>query len=102
MGKVCFTGYRREKLPFTESERDTAYLRFRRTLYRVIARLAERGYTDFISGVALGFDTWVAEDVLRLREDNSAVTLECAVPFPEQAEKWSTEDRPITLKILHH
>ena len=92
MGRVSFTGYRPEKLPFCEGK-DEKYLCFRRTLYKVIKRLAELGYTHFISGIAMGFDTWVAEDVLALKKEVPEVTLECAVPFPEQAAKWSREDK---------
>lgn len=100
MAKVAFTGYRPEKLPFRENESDIAYQRFRKTLYKIISRMAELGYCDFISGVAMGFDTWVAEDVLCLKEDNPSVTLECAVPFPGQADKWSERDRARRDRIL--
>ncbi len=100
MAKVAFTGYRPDKLPFRESDTDESYLRFRRILYKIICRLIELGYTDFVSGVALGFDTWVAEDVLRLRAEHRDVTLECAVPFPSQADKWRERDRIRRERIL--
>ena len=93
MSRVAFTGYRPEKLPFIESSDDEEYLRFRRTLRNVIRRLCECGYTEFVSGMALGFDTWVAEDVLSLKADFPAIKLLCAIPFPEQAAKWSRADR---------
>ncbi|MBR2965381.1 MAG: DUF1273 family protein [Clostridia bacterium] len=99
MGRVSFTGYRPEKLPFCEGE-DEKYLCFRKTLYKVIKRLAELGYTDFISGIAMGFDTWVAEDVLALKKEVPEVTLECAVPFPEQADKWPREDKIRRSRII--
>lgn len=101
MGRVSFTGYRPEKLPFREGE-DERYLHFRRTLYKVIKRLAELGYTDFISGIAMGFDTWVAEDVIRLKEEIPSVTLECAVPFPEQADGWPREDKIRRSRIVEN
>lgn len=59
MSAVAFTGYRPEKMPFGESKTDEHYLKFREVQMRVITRLIERGYTDYISGVAQGFDTWV-------------------------------------------
>lgn len=99
MGRVSFTGYRPEKLPFCEGE-DEKYLCFRKTLYKVIKRLAELGYTHFISGIAMGFDTWVAEDVLALKKEVPEVTLECAVPFPEQADKWPREDKIRRSRII--
>ena len=64
MCTVAFTGYRPEKMPFIENKKDERYVYFREQELKVINRLIERGYTHFISGVAMGFDTWVAEDVL--------------------------------------
>ena len=50
---VAFTGYRPEKMPFVESKKDEAYLKFRKRQLQVIERLIERGCTHFISGVAI-------------------------------------------------
>ncbi len=102
MSTVAFTGYRPEKMPFEESKKDELYLKFREVQLRVINRLVERGYTDFISGVAQGFDTWVAEDVLDLRKKNKALTLECAIPFPDQAKSWPFSEQRRRYKILTH
>ena len=88
MGTVAFTGYRPEKMPFEEDKKDEKYLRFREQEFKVINRLIERGYTHFISGVAMGFDTWVAEDVLELQKKNKELHLECAIPCPDQDKKW--------------
>ena len=67
MNTVAFTGYRPEKMPFSEDEEDESYIRFREQQHKVINRLIERGYTEYLSGVAMGFDTWVAEDILEFR-----------------------------------
>lgn len=99
---VAFTGYRPEKMPFIESKKDEAYLTFRKKQLQVIERLIELGCTDFISGVAQGFDTWVAEDILKLQKKNDALTLECAIPFPGQADKWDYADQKRRYKILTH
>jgi len=98
--RVAFTGYRPEKMPFTESEKDENYLRFREREMQVIKRLVERGYTHFISGMAMGFDMWVAEDVLLLKRANKALTLECAIPFPDQAKSWDNVDQKRRKDIL--
>lgn len=97
---VAFTGYRPEKMPFYENRRDARYLAFRTILNRVIVRLIERGCTQFISGVARGFDTWVAEDVLALREKNPKLSLECVIPFPGQADLWKKSDQRRRYRIL--
>ena len=93
MKTVAFSGYRPEKMPFCESEKDAEYLQFRSKLRAVIAYLRERGCLHFISGVARGFDTWAAEEVLALREKDANVRLTCAVPFPEQAKAWQAEEQ---------
>lgn len=97
---VAFTGYRPEKMPFSEDCKNRQYLEFRRTLSSLIDCLIKQGFTYFISGVARGFDTWVAEEVIGRRETNSNIYLECAVPFPGQADLWEEEDQRRRYKIL--
>lgn len=90
---AAFTGYRPEKMPFAEEVSNPEYLRFRTAEARVLRMLAEQGYACFVTGLAKGFDTWVAEDVLALKEEFPSIILHCAVPFPEQDEGWAEEDR---------
>ena len=102
MGTVAFTGYRPNKLPFEEDKKDELYMAFREKLRKVIDRLIERGYTEYISGVAMGFDTWVAEDVIASKKTHPELKLECAIPFPGQDSKWSLGDKLRRKKILRH
>ena len=102
MGTVAFTGYRPNKLPFTEDKKDELYLAFREKLRKVIDRLIERGYTEYISGVAMGFDTWVAEDVIASKKAHPELKLECAIPCPGHDAKWSLGDKLRRKKILRH
>lgn len=48
-----------------------------------------------ISGVALGFDTWLAEEALR-----QDIPLVCAVPFKGQPDRWPEPDRTRYRKLL--
>ena len=48
----------------------------------------------------MGFDTWVAEDVIALKKEMPEVTLECAIPFSEQADKWPREDKIRRSRII--
>ena len=57
------------------------------------------GWTHCISGVARGFDTWVAEEVLDLRRKKKII-LECAIPFPGQADSWVKADQKRRYNIL--
>lgn len=97
---VAFTGYRPSKLPFAEDEQDMQYVAFRKNLKRVINRLVERGYTDFVSGLAEGFDTWAAEEIIELKKQKKDVRLECAIPFPGQADSWDNAGKKRRKKIL--
>ena len=78
---VAFTGYRPEKMPFQESKKDKRYLAFRAILSRVISRLIELGGTYFLSGVACGFDTWVAEEILQRQKKNKKTPLSASFRF---------------------
>ena len=97
---VAFTGYRPEKMPFCKSEEDKRYIKFRAALKNVVAKLIESGCNHFISGAARGFDTWAAEDIIEFRKENKDIFLECAIPFPGQADSWNMRDRQRRYKIL--
>jgi len=89
----CFTGHRPAKLPWGSDERDPRCLTLKRSILRELERLYRMGYTHFISGMALGCDLYFAEAVLELKEIYPPVTLEAALPFPEQAGRWSEDNR---------
>ena len=58
------------------------------------------GWTHCISGVACGFDTWVAEEILQRQKENKKITLECVIPFPGQADSWEKADQKRRYNIL--
>ncbi len=58
------------------------------------------GFTNFLTGGALGFDTLAARAVLRLKEKYKDVTLFLALPCPEQTKKWSSKDKKEYERIL--
>lgn len=87
---VCFTGHRPQGLPCGSSETHPACLKIKRQLTRLIVGVIEKkNVTHFISGMALGTDTWAAEIVLGLKSIYPDITLEAAVPCPSQADRWS-------------
>lgn len=90
----CFTGYRPQKLPFGFDERHPDCVRLKKLLRQEMVRLiTEAGVTHFITGMALGIDQICAGIVLELKKDYPAVTLECAIPYEEQAVKWTVPQR---------
>ncbi|MCL2561201.1 MAG: DUF1273 domain-containing protein [Rikenellaceae bacterium] len=62
-------------------------------LCETLTALAEEGYTDFLCGMAEGFDLLAAEAVVAVRRDYPAVRLTAVVPFPEQARAFGVQTR---------
>ncbi len=89
----CFTGHRPEKLPWGFHEDSEDCVKLKKLLYGQAEQLVkECGVTHFICGMARGIDTYAAEAVLQLKMAYP-VTLECAIPFEEQAISWLETDR---------
>ena len=96
----AFTGHRPQNLPWQFNEADTYCLKLKQILNQQISQLAKNGFTDFLSGMALGSDTWAAEAVLNLRKKNPALKLHCILPCKTQAEKWPVSEQERYQKIL--
>ena len=98
----CCTGHRPKGFPFQYSidkEKHKAYLT---TLEeRIKIAISEYGITNFISGMAIGTDLDFAETVLKLRKEYP-ITLECAIPCPNQTLKWNSTDKLRYEYILEH
>ena len=63
------------------------------SLRREVLRLVrEEGFTRFLSGGALGFDTLAAETVLEISEDYPHVELVIVRPCEDQTRGWSAKD----------
>lgn len=81
---VCFTGHR-----FIPHD-DIQPLSDR--LDAVLETLYQRGFRDFISGGALGFDVLAAERVNALKLRHPEVILHLAIPCSSQSDRWSSAD----------
>ncbi|MGN1019142.1 MAG: SLOG family protein [Aristaeellaceae bacterium] len=90
---VCFTGHRHiaaEALPALTSKLD-----------RMLEQLYSRGYRDFLSGGALGFDLLAAEAVLSLRQAHPDVRLIMVLPCSNQTSRWTEQDCRRYERILY-
>ena len=92
----CLTGHR--SLP---SDPDRL-AELRQNLRRLICDLAQQGITTFYTGGALGFDTMAAMMVLELKSRLPQLRLHLALPYPEQAKRWSRTDRLLYEQIKEH
>ena len=87
--KICynrriFTGHR--TLPADPSP-------LRELLRRQLLLAAEEGYTDFLSGGAMGFDLLAAETVLDLKAEDPRLRLWMILPYEAQAARYPHRDR---------
>lgn len=99
MKTCCFTGRRPQKLGYGEIGTQCDELKGR--LEELIKNLIEKEIvTHFISGVALGVDTYTANIVLNLKAHYPDITLKCANPCETQAVKWNERDRDIYYDLL--
>lgn len=89
----AFTGHRPESLPWRENESDPGCVALKKRLDQAVERAYDKGYRHFICGMAKGADAYFCEAVIKLRAAHGDVTLEAAVPFPGQSDRWSRADR---------
>ena len=82
---VCFTGHR------MISDADMPRLLI--SLDHAIREACLNGYRSFLCGGARGFDTVVAEAVLKCRRTDPEIRLIIAVPCRTQADRWSVFDK---------
>ncbi len=91
---ACFTGHRPQSLPCGFNETHPACQKIKYQLRRLIKGLIDKkNVTHFISGAALGVDTWAAENVLELKSEYPNITLEAAVPCRSQADRWNKKSQ---------
>ena len=66
----AFTGHRPHKFPWKENEADSRCVALKAVLLEQIAALVDVSFTQFLSGMAEGTDTWSALSALDLREES--------------------------------
>ena len=84
----CFTGNRPARFPWGNDESSPECERLKSQILAEVERLVGDGYGRFITGMAQGADTFCAEAVLSVKTRCPHITLECAVPCPEQTRGW--------------
>lgn len=97
----CFTGHRPALFHFGYDETDPECIRIKEELRLETEKMITNHKVDsFITGMALGVDTWAAEIVLGLKDIYPDIKLFAAVPCPEQTRKWNRHQRERYKKIL--
>ena len=88
----CFTGHRDFEQTVTAKQR--------LILEKLINNAIACGFTTFVAGGALGFDTAAAEYVLKKRREDPRVRLELVLPCADQDVRWSPPQKARYRKIL--
>lgn len=96
----CFTGHRIHKLPWRDNEDDERCVSVKRRLRAEIIYAIEQGYTQFISGMALGFDTMCVEILLNLKQTYPQIKILGALPCRNQDKFWTAEQKMRYAKLL--
>lgn len=89
----CFTGHRYEDKTEIEDE-------IKPLLKEAINNAINSGYTEFITGMALGTDVWAAEIVLDKKKSNKEIKLLCALPHLDFERKRKDNDKERYNEIL--
>lgn len=84
----CFTGHRPEKLPWKNNENDPRCLELKERIAAAVEAAYKAGKRHYICGMAAGCDLYFCEAVIELRSAHDDITLEAAIPWEGQADKW--------------
>ena len=100
--EICcaFTGHRPARLPWGAHESDPRCLALKEELAQSVEEAYAAGCRHFLCGMAQGADLYFGEAVLSLRDRRPDVTLEAAIPFAGQADRWPQTDRDRRQAIL--
>ena len=89
----CFSGYRPGKLPWGNDENDPRCRARKVRLRDVMEAAYDEGYRHFICGMANGCDLYIYDAARYLRLQHPEVTIEAAIPYSGQADRWRPELR---------
>ena len=89
INSICFTGHRYIREDFDE-------VRFKKIVYASIIK----GFDTFICGGALGFDTYAAEEILKMKKNFPHIKLHLYLPCNNQNSHWDLADRVKYNKII--
>lgn len=96
----AFTGHQPKSFPWKYDETAPACVLLKEVLAEQIKMLADRGVTDFFSGMAQGVDLWSSQIVLDLQKKNPALNLHCVLPCKEQESKRTASAQELYRSIL--
>lgn len=101
MKTCCFTGPRTFKLGF-EKDSDPRCVELKKKINNEIGKLYQRGFTNFLSGMAEGVDIYCAEAVIELKKTYKDVTLTAVFPYNHKGKDREEKERDRLVEILRN
>lgn len=103
MLSCAITGHQPQRFKFKYNEQAPLCCAIKAALAELIKVLYDKGVRLFYVGGAVGVDTWAAEIIIDLKRDEqfSDMKLFCAIPFPEQSNKFKDRPKKRYEKILN-
>ena len=95
-----FTDHRPKSFPWRYAETAPDCLLLKEVLAAQIKMLADRGVTDWLSGMAQGVNLWCAQIVLDLKKNNPTLKLHAILPCVGQERKWTASAQEHYRSIL--
>lgn len=104
---ISFTGHRPHKLFGYDVKNEKNQLLINTVVDKIklyieeqIALHGEDTEFEFISGMALGTDIWLAQEVFKLKREYKNISLQCAVPCLNYSARWKNLDKMKYEKVL--
>lgn len=88
MKKACFTGHRPKELCGYDADK---YRTFVNELCDIIRYLYSRGFTEYVSGGAQGFDQLAFWAVNRVKKEYTDIRNIVYIPFTRQSTNWAVD-----------
>jgi len=86
---ACLTGHRPNKLPWFYDENNILCSNFKKDLYCILQKEIQKGITNFLTGMAEGFDMIATEILLDLRKTyNKNIKIFAIIPCLGQESRW--------------
>lgn len=99
----CFIGLHIHNLIFIFDEEVMQCIRLKQIMSDYIIDLIEHhSVVNFISDMSLGFGIYAAGIILSLKPIYSDITLECVLPYEEQAAHWTADQRDKYFSIIEN
>lgn len=99
---LCITGHREKSISSYNGNpiyRNITVSAVKLMLCRYIDMAIERGYENFISGLAVGTDLWAAQYIAEKRRLHSNIRLIGAMPYLRHAERFPENYRKLLLQV---